>query len=154
MAKKKKKKHHKGKKHRMSGAGDGSVVNFVAAVLGTVAGAYADKAVKMIPGTETLNPYWIAGGKVALGGATLLIPKKVKYRSAMQSFGAGMAGVGALNLLTQSGILSGADDPLIIDLSGYNSNMNENVLAGMDDLSVMNEDVLAGNDLSVVNGMY
>ena len=150
MAKKKKKKK-KGKRSRMSGFGN--LTNQLAIVAGVVGGAYADKLIQKIPGVEGMNKYVVPGAKVAVG---LVVPHfiKGKYKSVAESFGGGLAGVGALNLLSEAGMLSGANDPLIVDLSD-DGGMNEDVLGSLNDLGVMNEDVLGNaGDLSVMNGMY
>jgi hypothetical protein len=153
MAKKKKKKHHK-KRSRMSGAKGKNFMTSFAASLGVLGGAYLDKGIAMIPGADGLSKYIIGGGKVALGLGVVPYFAKGKHEDAIAAFGGGLAGVGGLNLLAEAGLLSGANDPLIVDLSESGS-MNEDVLAGMNDLSVVNEDVLGrSSDLSVVNGMY
>lgn len=150
MAKKKKKKKGK-KRSRMSGVGS-TFANQLATVAGVVGGAFLDRGIALIPGTENLNKYYIGGGKVALGmGIPYLF--KGKNRDIAASVGAGIAGVGALNILSEAGMLSGADDPLIVDLGTGDDSMNADVLAedvlGADDLSFAN----GVDDLDVMNGM-
>lgn len=151
MAKKKKKKKGK-KRSRMSGMSN--LMTPLAIIAGVIGGAYADKGIAMIPGADTLNKYIVPGAKIAVGLGAPMLMKSGKNKDLVTAFGAGLAGVGALNMLSASGMLSGADDPLIVDLTDDGS-MNENVLGRLDDLSVVNEDVLGRTgDLNVMNGMY
>jgi len=142
MAKKRKtKKRHGSKRRSKVGA-----IDFTS-ILGVVAGAVgAGLLDKVIP--DTLDKKIVAGGKIALGVALPMLVKSGNMKNILAGVGSGFVAVGSVDLLKGFGILSGADDETLeISLNG-----DLDILAGDDDLSVVNADILAGDDLSVVNG--
>ena len=147
---KRRRKHHK-KSHsrRRKGAMHGiDFTNILGVVAGAVAGGFLDK---VIP--DSIDKKIVAGGKIALGVALPMFVKTGSMKNALAGVGAGMIAVGSIDLLKGFGVLSGDfgmganDDALEISLNG-----DQDILAG-DDLSVINDNVLNGeDDLSVLNG--
>lgn len=120
-------------------------------ILGVVGGAVvAGYLNKVIP--ETIDNKIVAGGKIALGVVLPMLVKTGSMKNILGGVGSGMIAVGSVELLKEFGVLNGPeeDDMLEISLSG-----DQDVLAGDDDMSVINADVLSGDeeeDISVVNG--
>lgn len=147
MAKRRKKTRKSGRKRsRKSTMGAIDFSNILGVVAGAVVAGYLDK---VIP--DTLDNKIVAGGKIALGIALPMFVKSGSMKNILGGVGSGMVAVGSVDLLKEFGVLSGAmdDDMLEISLNG-----DQDVLSGDDDLNVINGDVLAGDDddISVVNG--
>jgi hypothetical protein len=147
MAKRRKKTKKAGRRRsRKSTMGAIDITNILGVVAGAVVAGYLDK---VIP--ETINNKIVAGGKIALGIALPMFVKSGSMKNILGGAGAGMIAVGSVDLLKEFGVLSGTadDDMLEISLNG-----DQDVLAGDDDINVINGDVLAGDDdISVINGM-
>jgi hypothetical protein len=106
-------------------------------LMGVVAGAIGSKFLdKVIP--ASLDPKLVAGGKVALGVFLPNFVKDGKTKAMLSAVGNGMIAVGAVELMTQFGVLSGVEDTDLLAVS----------LEGIDDLPVVN----GTDDLPVVNG--
>jgi len=138
MARRKK----RSRRHHMGAVSGSKKMNF-SGELGAVIGGGATGFVgKLLP--TTLNPQLVAGGKILLGSVI-----RRTWRGDMgNAFGTAMVGIGAFELLSSFGLFQGlgaADDMIAVNLDGIGAD----VLAGYDDLSVINGD----GDLSVVNGM-
>jgi len=146
MAKRRKKTRKAGRKRsRKSTMGAIDFTNILGVVAGAVVAGYVDK---LVP--DTINNKIVAGGKIALGIALPMFVKSGSMKNILGGAGAGMIAVGSLDLLKEFGVLSGAeeDDMLEISLNG-----DQDILAGDDDISVINADVLSGDDdISVING--
>lgn len=147
MAKRRKKTKKAGRRRsRKSTMGAIDFTNILGVVAGAVAAGYLDK---VIP--ETIDNKIVAGGKIALGIALPMFVKSGSMKNILGGAGAGMIAVGSVDLLKEFGVLSGMgadDDMLEISLNG-----DQDVLAGDDDINVINGDVLAGDDdISVING--
>jgi hypothetical protein len=147
MAKKRKKTRKAGRKRsRKTSMGAIDFSNILGVVAGAVVAGYLDK---VIP--DTLDNKIVAGGKIALGVALPMFVKSGSMKNILGGVGSGMIAVGSIDLLKEFGVLSGAmeDDMLEISLNG-----DQDVLSGDDDINVINGDVLAGDDddISVVNG--
>jgi hypothetical protein len=139
-----KKKHHT--KRRKSAIHGIDVKNILGVVVGAVAAGYLDK---VIP--DSIDTKIVAGGKIALGVALPMLVKGGDMKNMLSGVGAGMIAVGSIDLLKGFGVLgyetAMGDDALEISLNG-----DMDILAG-DDLSVINENVLSGDDdISVVSG--
>jgi len=147
MAKRRKKTKKAGRRRsRKSTMGAIDITNILGVVAGAVVAGYLDK---VIP--ETIDNKIVAGGKIALGIALPMFVKSGSMKNILGGAGAGMIAVGSVDLLKEFGVLSGTadDDMLEISLNG-----DQDVLAGDDDINVINGDVLAGDDdISVINGM-
>lgn len=146
MAKRRKKavKRRSGKRSK-SGMGAIDFKNILGVVAGAVAAGYLDK---VIP--ESVDNKIVAGGKIALGVALPMLAKGGDMKNLLAGVGSGMIAVGSIDLLKGFGMLSGADEDEMLEIS---LNGDLDVLSGDDDLSVVQGDVLAGDDdLSVVNG--
>jgi hypothetical protein len=146
MAKRRKKavKRRSGKKSK-SGMGAIDFTNILGVVAGAVAAGYLDK---VIP--ETIDNKIVAGGKIALGVALPMFVKSGNMKNILAGVGSGMIAVGSIDLLKDFGVLSGAEDEEMLEIS---LNGDLDVLSGDDDLSVVQGDILAGDDdLSVVQG--
>lgn len=148
MARKRKKsvKRTSRRKSRSKG-GMGAIdfTNILGVVAGAVAAGYLDK---VIP--ETIDNKIVAGGKIALGVALPMFVKGGNMKNILAGVGSGMVAVGAIDLLKGFGVLSGAEDEEMLEIS---LNGDLDVLSGDDDLSVVQGDILAGDDdLSVVQG--
>jgi len=141
--KRKTKKHHTRRRSHKSGMGAIDFTNILGVVAGAVAAGYLDK---LVP--DSVNPKITAGGKIALGVALPMFVKSGSMKNILAGAGAGMIAVGSVDLLKGFGVLSGAaeDDVLEISLNG-----DMDVLAG-DDMAVINASVLAEDDMSVING--
>jgi hypothetical protein len=141
--KRKTKKHHTRRRSHKSGMGAIDFTNILGVVAGAVAAGYLDK---LVP--DSVNPKIVAGGKIALGVALPMFVKSGSMKNVLAGAGAGMVAVGSVDLLKGFGVLSGAaeDDVLEISLNG-----DMDVLSG-DDMSVINASVLAEDDMSVING--
>jgi len=141
--KRKTKKHHTRRRSHKSGMGAIDFTNILGVVAGAVAAGYLDK---LVP--DSVNPKIAAGGKIALGVALPMFVKSGSMKNILAGAGAGMIAVGSVDLLKGFGVLSGAaeDDVLEISLNG-----DMDVLSG-DDMSVINASVLAEDDMSVING--
>lgn len=162
MAKRRKhtaKKHHTRRHKSHSGLGAIDFTNILGVAAGAVAAGFLNK---VIP--ETVDTKIVAGGKIALGVALPMFVKSGKLKGIMAGVGAGMIAVGSVDLLKGFGILSGADDTMSISLNGDQDFLGADVLGedmmnGIDDLSIVNADVLGDDelngidDLSVVNGI-
>lgn len=136
MAKRKKKSHRRRSSRRsfgMMGAID--TTNILTVAAGAVGAKMLDK---VIP--DTIDAKLVAAGKIALGIALPMVVKDGKSKNVMQGLGSGLIAVGAIDLVSSFGILSGvgADDKDMLVVS----------LDGVDDLPVVNGD----DDLPVVNG--
>jgi len=147
MAKRRKKTRKAGRKRsRKSSMGAIDFSNILGVVAGAVVAGYLDK---VIP--DTIDNKIVAGGKIALGVALPMFVKSGSMKNILGGVGSGMIAVGSVDLLKEFGVLSGAmeDDMLEISLNG-----DQDVLSGDDDINVINGDVLAGDDddISVVNG--
>jgi hypothetical protein len=146
MAKRRKKTRKAGRKRsRKSTMGAIDFTNILGVVAGAVVAGYVDK---LVP--DTINNKIVAGGKIALGIALPMFVKSGSMKNILGGAGAGMIAVGSLDLLKEFGVLSGSaeDDMLEISLNG-----DQDILAGDDDISVINADVLSGDDdISVING--
>ena len=119
--------------------------NILGVVAGAVVAGYVDK---VIP--ETLDNKIVAGGKIALGIALPMFVKSGSMKNILGGVGSGMIAVGSIDLLKEFGVLSGADDDEMLEIS---LNGDQDVLAGDDDISIINGEVLAGDDdISVING--
>jgi hypothetical protein len=153
MAKRKRKKFGR-KRSRMSGIG--ALGGFDAmGILGAAAGGVGAKFLnKVIPGT--MDKKLVAGGKIVVGA---LLPTLVKGqgRALAQAAGNGMIAIGATELLTEMGVLSGLgiptdDDTLAVAIEGIEdvdfTDVTDEIGA-----DVLGESVLAGDDIPVVNGM-
>lgn len=156
MAKKKKakksRKSYRSRKGGMLGAID--FTNTLAVIAGAVAGKMVDK---VIP--ESIDPKISAAGKIGLG---LFLPNFVKdgkTKALLQGVGSGMIAVGALDLATSLGVISGVndDDMLAVSLEGIE---DLPVINGSDDMPVINgdtsvlgADVLAGTDVETDEDM-
>lgn len=141
---KKKKSSHRGK-FRKGGLGAIDITSILAVVAGAAGAGFADK---IIP--ETIDKRIVAGGKIVLGAILPMLSKSGSTKNMLAGVGNGLISVGTIELLKGFGVLGAAEETLEVDLSG-----TEDVLAGMDEISVMNgeENVLAGDDLSIINGM-
>lgn len=141
---KKKKSSHRGK-IRKGGLGAIDITSILAVVAGAAGAGFADK---IIP--ETIDKRIVAGGKIVLGAILPMLSKSGSTKNMLAGVGNGLISVGTIELLKGFGVLGAAEETLEVDLSG-----TEDVLAGMDEISVMNgeENVLAGDDLSIINGM-
>jgi len=166
----KRRKHHTKKHHtrrhtkRHSGLGAIDFTNILGVAAGAVAAGFLNK---VIP--ATIDSKIVAGGKIALGVALPMFVKSGKLKGIMSGVGAGMIAVGAVDLLRGFGVLSGADDSMSISLNGDQDFLGDEILGadvlgddimnGIDDLSVVNADVLGDDelhgidDISVVNGL-
>jgi len=146
MAKRRKKTRKAGRRRsRKSTMGAIDITNILGVVAGAVVAGYLDK---VIP--DTIDNKIVAGGKIALGVALPMFVKSGSMKNILGGAGAGMIAVGSVDLLKEFGVLSGdeEDDMLEISLNG-----DQDVLAGDEDINVINGDVLAGDDdISVVNG--
>ena len=146
MAKRRKKavKRRSGKRSK-SGMGAIDFTNILGVVAGAVAAGYLDK---VIP--ETIDNKIVAGGKIALGVALPMFVKSGNMKNILAGVGSGMVAVGSIDLLKSFGVLSGAEDEEMLEIS---LNGDLDILSGDDDLSVVQGDILAGDDdLSVVQG--
>ena len=146
MAKRRKKavKRRSGKRSK-SGMGAIDFTNILGVVAGAVAAGYLDK---VIP--ETIDNKIVAGGKIALGVALPMFVKSGNMKNILAGVGSGMVAVGSIDLLKGFGVLSGAEDEEMLEIS---LNGDLDILSGDDDLSVVQGDILAGeDDLSVVQG--
>lgn len=146
MAKRRKKavKRRSGKRSK-SGMGAIDFTNILGVVAGAVAAGYLDK---VIP--ETIDNKIVAGGKIALGVALPMFVKSGNMKNILAGVGSGMVAVGSIDLLKDFGVLSGAEDEEMLEIS---LNGDLDILSGDDDLSVVQGDILAGDDdLSVVQG--
>lgn len=141
--KKKSKKHYSKRKHHKSGMGAIDFTNILGVVAGAVAAGYLNK---LIP--DSVDPKIVAGGKIALGVALPMFVKSGSMKNVLAGAGAGMIAVGSVDLLKGFGVLSGASDDEVLEIS-LNGDMD--VLSG-DDMSVINASVLAEDDMSVING--
>lgn len=141
--KRKSKKHHTRKRSHKSGMGAIDFTNILGVVAGAVAAGYLDK---LVP--DSVDPKIVAGGKIALGVALPMFVKSGSMKNVLAGAGAGMIAVGSVDLLKGFGVLSGASDDEVLEIS-LNGDMD--VLSG-DDMSVINASVLADDDMSVVNG--
>ena len=147
MAKRRKKTRKAGRKRsRKSTMGAIDFSNILGVVAGAVVAGYIDK---VIP--DTLDNKIVAGGKIALGIALPMFVKSGSMKNIRGGVGSGMVAVGSVDLLKEFGVLSGANDDDMLEIS---LNGDQDVLAGDDDLNVINGDVLAGDDddIAVVNG--
>jgi len=144
--KRKTKKHHTRRRSGM-GAKKSSIdfTNILGVVAGAVAAGYLNK---LVPADSKIDPKIIAGGKIALGVALPMFVKSGSMKNVLGGAGSGMIAVGAVELLKEMDMLSGAaeDDVLEISLNG-----DMDVLSG-DDMAVINASVLAEDDMSVING--
>lgn len=145
MAKKKKAKKRSTTRRRrsLSGAvGAVDIMNVVSVIAGAVIAKGADK---FLP--ETLDKKIVAGGKVALGVALPMFIKSGNLKNIASGAGAGMVAVGALDLLTDLGVLSGLGivetKPAIFDV--FADSLSGDILGA--------GNVLSGNDLNVINGL-
>lgn len=134
------------RRSRVSGIGAIDIMNIIAVAGGAVAGGLVNKFVP-----ATINPKIASGGKIALG---IALPMLVKS-PLMSGIGAGMIAIGSYELVKSTGVISGLgqdDDTISISLEGVNvlsgNDFSEGVLAGNDDISVVN----GLDDISVVNG--
>ena len=145
MAKRRKKRSKvSGRKKSRSSMGAIDFTNILGVVAGAVAGSYVDK---VIP--AGIDSKIVAGGKIALGVVLPMLVKSGKAKNVLAGVGAGMVAVGSIDLLKGFGVLSGADEDDVLDIS---LNGDQDILAG-DDLSVINANVLAGDDdLNIING--
>jgi hypothetical protein len=146
MAKRRKKavKRRSGKRSK-SRMGAIDFTNILGVVAGAVAAGYLDK---VIP--ETIDNKIVAGGKIALGVALPMFVKSGNMKNILAGVGSGMIAVGSIDLLKGFGVLSGAEDEEMLEIS---LNGDLDILSGDDDLSVVQGDILAGDDdLSVVQG--
>jgi len=137
------------RKSRIHGAGGIDMTAILLTIGGAVGASLLDK---VIP--DTIDKKIVAGAKMVVGVVLPMISKDAKTKHILQSVGNGVLAVGTIDLLKGMDIISGADEngnDLFIAMSG-----TENVLAGADDINVINGgvDVLAGEgeDLSIVNG--
>ena len=152
MAKKKKAKKSRSKSRSRSRRGGMlgaiDVTNTLSIVVGAVGAKLIDKVVP-----ESLDPRIVAAGKVAAGLFLPGLVKDGKTKAMMQGVGSGMIAVGAMDLLTSFGVLSGVSDNdlLAVSLEGVD---DLPVVNGTDDLPVVNGDasVLAGDDTQVLAG--
>lgn len=147
MAKRRKKTRKAGRKRsRKSTMGAIDFSNILGVVAGAVVAGYLDK---VIP--DTIDNKIVAGGKIALGIALPMFVKSGSMKNILGGVGSGMVAVGSVDLLKEFGVLSGANDDDMLEIS---LNGDQDVLAGDDDLNVINGDVLAGDDddIAVVNG--
>ena len=133
------------RRSRVSGIGAIDFMNIIAVAGGAVAGGLVNKFVP-----ATINTNLVSGGKIALG---IALPMLIKS-PLMSGIGAGMIAIGSYELVKTTGVISGlgADDSVTISLEGVNvlsgNDFSEGVLAGNDDISVVN----GNDDISVVNG--
>ena len=145
------KKHAKKRHHtsRLKSAMHGVDITIILSVIAGVVGAgYLDK---VIP--ATLDRKIVAGGKIALGVVLPMLSKSGKMKNALAGVGSGMIAVGSIDLLKGFGMLSGAEDEEMLEVSL--SGGHADVLAGDDDISIVSgdQDILAGDDdISVVSG--
>lgn len=135
------------RKSRMGAASSFDMTNLLAVAAGAFAGKFIDK---WIP--ASVDPKIANGGKIVLGAVLPMLAKDGKTKALLAGAGAGVMAVGTVGLFQNLNILSGVQDDMVeVTLSGV-----ETVLAGMDDIPVLNGDteVLAGteDDLSVING--
>lgn len=127
MAKKRKTKKSKSRRRSTVGAID------MTTTLGVIGGVVAGKMLdKVIP--ATMNPKIAAGAKILVGVGAPMLMKSPKAKATVTAVGAGIAGVGAIDLLKSFGVVSGNDEEITVELNG-------------DDLPVIN-----GDDLPVING--
>lgn len=111
---------------------------------------------------STWDSKMVQGGKILIGTLAPMMFKDAKTKATVTALGAGLAAVAANDLLKDMGLFSGVnDDPdEIEDLAVIlpEDNVSENVLGESDyseygDMSVINENVLGGDDdMSVING--
>lgn len=145
----KKKKSSGRRKNRKGGLGAIDITSIISVIAGAAGAGFADK---VIP--DTIDKRIVAGAKIVLGAALPMLSKSGSTKNILAGVGNGLIAVGTIDILKGFGVLGAAtEETLEVDLSG-----TEDVLAGMDDISVMNgdddESVLAGDDdLSVINGM-
>jgi hypothetical protein len=146
MAKRRKKSKISGRRgSRKSRMGNIDFTNILGVVAGAVAAGYVDKVVP-----DTIDNKIVAGGKIALGIALPMFVKSGSMKNILGGVGSGMIAVGSIDLLKEFGVLSGAEDDEMLEIS---LNGDQDVLSGDDDISVINGDVLAGDDdISVING--
>lgn len=134
------------RRSKVNGLGAIDFMNIIAVAGGAVAGGLVNKFVP-----TTINTKLVSGGKIALG---IALPMLVKS-PLMSGIGAGMIAIGSYELVKSTGVISGLgadDDTISISLEGVNvlsgNDFSEGVLAGNDDISVVN----GNDDISVVNG--
>lgn len=145
MAKRRKKLKISGRRSRKSRMGNIDFSNILGVVAGAVVAGLVDKVVP-----ETIDNKIVAGGKIALGIALPMFVQSGSMKNILGGVGSGMIAVGSIDLLKDFGVLSGADDDEMLEIS---LNGDQDVLAGDDDISIINGDVLAGDDdISVING--
>lgn len=155
MAKRRKKAHtvKRRRTHHRSHLSGLDVSGIASLIVGAVGAGLLNK---IIP--TTIDAKIVAGGKIAIGLMLPMLVKDGKTKAMLQDFGYGFVAVGSLDLLKGMGVLSGTDgtgaDDLLVQLNG-----DQSLLAGAEDLSIMNgASILAGDngapdDLAIVNGM-
>ena len=146
------------KKSRVSGLGNIDLMSIGGALAGGLVAGYVNKFNKIDDTTKkpTIDPNLFAGGKIALG---IVLPMFIKQNPLINGIGMGMIAVGGLELIKNLSptMISGFGelqdtDTISISLEGVNvlngNDFSEGVLAGNDDISVVN----GNDDISVVNG--
>jgi hypothetical protein len=150
---KKRKKHFKRSRRRMSGIGALGAFDLTGIFGAAVGGVGAKFLNKVIP--ATIDKKIAAGGKIVIGA---LLPMFVKGRAhgAAMAAGHGIIAVASTELFTEMGVLSGLgipadNDTLAVAMEGIEDVSFEDVSerVGAD---VLGESVLAGDDIPVING--
>jgi len=144
---------------RRSGSILGAIdtTNILAVAAGAVAAKFVDK---VIP--DTIDSKIVSGGKIALGIALPMLSKDGKTKAMLQGVGSGMVAIGAVELLSSFGVLSGigADDSdmLVVSLDGVDDlpviNGEEDIAVVNGNVDVLGADVLAGDDGEDSENMY